>query len=94
MTPHDHTAFVPGCYRCELGRDELARQHEEIEAEREAVIAAVMRHANALDHPEPGDIREYADIDNELYNAVRALDPVEWDQQVPGLALIPDEETA
>ena len=22
MTPHDHTTLVPGCYRCELGRDE------------------------------------------------------------------------
>lgn len=22
MTPHDHRTFVPGCYRCELGRDE------------------------------------------------------------------------
>jgi hypothetical protein len=23
MTPHDHSVFVPGCYRCELGQDEL-----------------------------------------------------------------------
>lgn len=22
MTPHLHRAFVPGCYRCELGLDE------------------------------------------------------------------------
>jgi hypothetical protein len=22
MTPHDHRQFVPGCFRCELGRDE------------------------------------------------------------------------
>jgi hypothetical protein len=22
MTPHDHHQFVPGCYRCELSRDE------------------------------------------------------------------------
>lgn len=22
MTPHDHRVFVPGCFRCELGRDE------------------------------------------------------------------------
>lgn len=26
MTPHDHTTHVPGCYRCELGRDEVERQ--------------------------------------------------------------------
>lgn len=23
MTPHDHRTLVPGCYRCELGRDEV-----------------------------------------------------------------------
>lgn len=22
MTPHNHSKFVPGCYRCELSRDE------------------------------------------------------------------------
>jgi hypothetical protein len=22
MTPHDHRRLVPGCFRCELGRDE------------------------------------------------------------------------
>jgi hypothetical protein len=22
MTPHNHRRFVPGCFRCELGRDE------------------------------------------------------------------------
>lgn len=24
MTAHDHATFVPGCYRCQLGRDEVA----------------------------------------------------------------------
>jgi hypothetical protein len=24
VTPHDHRTFVPGCYRCELSRDEAA----------------------------------------------------------------------
>lgn len=23
MTDHDHREFVPGCYRCELSRDEV-----------------------------------------------------------------------
>jgi hypothetical protein len=23
MTPHDHATFVPGCFRCELSRDEV-----------------------------------------------------------------------
>lgn len=23
MTPHDHRKFVPGCYRCEMGKDEM-----------------------------------------------------------------------
>jgi hypothetical protein len=23
MTPHDHRVFVAGCFRCELGRDEV-----------------------------------------------------------------------
>ena len=23
MTPHLHSQYVPGCYRCDLGRDEM-----------------------------------------------------------------------
>jgi hypothetical protein len=26
VTPHDHREIVPGCYRCELGRDEANDQ--------------------------------------------------------------------
>jgi hypothetical protein len=29
MTPHNHSGFVPGCYRCELSRDEARRQELE-----------------------------------------------------------------
>ncbi len=31
MSQHTHTTFVPGCFRCDLGRDEaeFARQEEE-----------------------------------------------------------------
>lgn len=28
MTPHDHSTFVPGCFRCELSRDEVLCEHE------------------------------------------------------------------
>jgi hypothetical protein len=38
MTPHLHGALVPGCYRCELGQDEMkaAEQEAAEQAEREA----------------------------------------------------------
>lgn len=26
MTPHDHSTYVPGCFRCELSRDEVDGQ--------------------------------------------------------------------
>lgn len=31
MTPHTHTSFVEGCYRCDLSRDE-ATGHREVES--------------------------------------------------------------
>jgi hypothetical protein len=41
VTPHDHDRFVPGCYRCELGRDEaMAAQVEEFTIQQ---LAALVR---------------------------------------------------
>jgi hypothetical protein len=34
MSEHLHATLVPGCYRCELGRDEMEAIRQEIEAER------------------------------------------------------------
>lgn len=49
MTQHDHSEYMPGCYRCELGRDEamhaVATERDELEAEsdrlREALREAI-----------------------------------------------------
>ncbi|PTL55738.1 hypothetical protein [Paraconexibacter algicola] len=38
MTAHDHRTFVPGCYRCELGRDEAM---DALVAERDEALAEV-----------------------------------------------------
>jgi hypothetical protein len=49
---------------------------------------AVALHARTLDDIALGkeDARDRDDIDNALYNQVRALDPKWWDDAVPGLA--------
>jgi hypothetical protein len=45
MTTHDHTSYVPGCYRCELGRDEafagVAEERDEYRKALVDLIAAV-----------------------------------------------------
>jgi hypothetical protein len=55
----------------------------------DVVRRAVARHAQTLDNRALGypdaDKRDRDSIDNELYNAVRALDPEWWDRAVPGL---------
>ena len=50
---------------------------------------AVALHARTLDDIALGkpDGRDRDQIDNELYNAVRRLDPAWWDRRVPGLAV-------
>ena len=52
---------------------------------------AVARHARTLDDRALGHpahvARDRDAIDNELYNAVRAVDPAWWDAAVPGLAV-------
>lgn len=39
MTAHTHTTLVDGCYRCDLGRDEM----KAIEEERDRLLVSVMR---------------------------------------------------
>lgn len=43
MTAHTHTEFKPGCYRCDLSKDEyiaaLEEQQAELEAERDTLRA-------------------------------------------------------
>lgn len=53
MTPHDHATFVPGCYRCELGRDEvmsgLAEERDELLAEIERLRGLVAKAHYCID---------------------------------------------
>jgi len=57
MTPHDHTKFVPGCFRCELSRDEVEDTDTELdmpllwEGSRSPRIAFVRSFAHKLRHP-------------------------------------------
>lgn len=39
MTPHLHREFVPGCYRCDLSRDELDPIGAVIEAQQHGHLA-------------------------------------------------------
>lgn len=43
MTPRDHTMFVPGCFRCELGRDEMDAQVAEVMAENDRYREGLVR---------------------------------------------------
>lgn len=47
MTPHDHREFVLGCYRCELGLDEVRN----VEAEGLRAAVSIEAAANALGLP-------------------------------------------
>lgn len=46
MTQHDHREFVPGCYRCDLGRDEVEAAERR---DRELVMGVFNRR---IDHPD------------------------------------------
>lgn len=58
------------------------------ESEHTKLREAVALHARTLDDAALGvpDCVNRDDVDNELYNAARRLDPEWWDEQVPGLA--------
>lgn len=55
MTAHDHTTYVPGCYRCELGRDEAR------DAERDELREALEQAESVLRRAQPyiGLLRQY-----------------------------------
>ena len=56
MTAHTHTEFKPGCYRCDISKDEyiaaLEEQQAELEAERDVLRAIVAE--LAATHPQNG----------------------------------------
>lgn len=41
--PHDHTCFVEGCFRCELGREEAEEIRKQAEKEIHEAMISVMR---------------------------------------------------
>lgn len=41
MTEHRHSALVPGCYRCDLGRDEVAAGFARVDFDRQPGVAYV-----------------------------------------------------
>ncbi len=51
MSYHDHTMFVAGCFRCELGRDEamhaIVEERDELEAEVERLRETIRRAPHA-----------------------------------------------
>lgn len=64
MTPHDHSTFVEGCYRCELSRDEVAAPRISESAER--VLGVIRRQARY------GDPVPVAVIKGSLHDGRRA----------------------
>lgn len=46
MTPHNHREYVPGCYRCELGRDEArdAETDRDVPYDREVLTTVLVYH--------------------------------------------------
>lgn len=55
MTAHDHTEFVPGCYRCDLNLDEMPTPLEAAVAADEAYMDD---HANTVDGDSEERVRE------------------------------------
>lgn len=78
------------CKHCPCAQDDdVCFPGERLRAENRRLREAVAAHARTLDDralglPEHVE-RDRDSIDNELYNAVRAVDPVWWDREVPGL---------
>ena len=59
MNYHDHTTFVAGCFRCELGRDEAMHAIVEERDELEAEVARLLKAGNALDAPRPTPLAQH-----------------------------------